>query len=271
MAGIDREALVLVTSRISSPQGGTLALAWQGIEGHIRLNRITDSGTGTVLLKAEHGLIAARGSSQSTFTLWPDTSECYAVTLDIRNCLLESIKRHPAGQTQAPERYVHFGYDNDAALDRVLTSIAEEDGSLEVVRYRSVSKDSAPRVELHTLVPGAGQQCITHRYDWTGELWVEQLRKQQLGTLGNNAMPFVQTHWTLNGGARVIDSIVEEQPGVSRRTTRFTYPATAPAGDYQHVLLSRPINIEVTTEPLTSNIEVTIKPLISDETEEDEQ
>lgn len=271
LAGIDREALVLVTSRISSPQGGTLALAWQGIEGHIRLNRITDSGTGTVLLKAEHGLIAARGSSQSTFTLWPDTSECYAVTLDIRNCLLESIKRHPAGQTQAPERYVHFGYDNDAALDRVLTSIAEEDGSLEVVRYRSVSKDSAPRVELHTLVPGAGQQCITHRYDWTGELWVEQLRKQQLGTLGNNAMPFVQTHWTLNGGARVIDSIVEEQPGVSRRTTRFTYPATAPAGDYQHVLLSRPINIEVTTEPLTSNIEVTIKPLISDETEEDEQ
>ncbi|XAF99899.1 hypothetical protein GKC70_08735 [Pseudomonas sp. REB1044] len=51
----------------------------------------------------------------------------------------------------------------------------------------------------------------------------------------------------------MVDSIIEEQLGVSRRTTRFTYPATAPANSYKHLTLSRPIKIEVTTESLATD------------------
>ncbi|WP_342651093.1 hypothetical protein [Pseudomonas sp. REB1044] len=184
LADIDRESLVLVTSTIRSPHGGELNLAWQGVDGHIRLDSIKDGST--VLLRANHGSIVAQGSSQSTFTVWPDTPEGYEVTLDIRNCLLESIKRHRAGQTQTPERHVRFNYDYDPALDRVLTGIAEEDGSLEVVHYKSKGgwNPVAPRVQMHTLVPGAGQPCIAHYYKWAGEYVVEKSLKQQLGGYG---------------------------------------------------------------------------------------
>ncbi|WP_166883123.1 hypothetical protein [Pantoea sp. Cy-639] len=250
LAEIDRKGLVLVTSSIRSPQGGELKLAWQGIEGHIRLDSITDAST--VLLRANHGSIALQGSSQSTFTVWPDTPEGYEVTLDIRNCLLESIKRHRIGQKKIPERYVRFDYDQDPALDRVLTSIAEEDGSLEVVRYQSRG-ELAPRVVTHTLVPGAEQQCISHHYEWEGKYVIEQLNKRQLVSVGKDAGPFVLTTWTFNDGVRVVDSIMEEQPGSRRRTTRFTYPATASANDYKYLILSRPIRTEVTSESLTSN------------------
>ncbi|WP_248919589.1 hypothetical protein [Pseudomonas entomophila] len=248
LAEIDRTSLVLVTSSIRSAEGGELKLAWQGIEGHIRLDSITDTGSGTVLLRAEHGSIVAQGSSRSTFTVWPDTPECYEVTLDIRNCLLESIRRHRIGQGETPERHVRFGYDDDPELDCVLTSIAEEDGSLEVVRYRLVGPDLAPRVAMHTLVPGAGQPCISHTYTWKGDYLVERLHKRRQGITRED----VVTHWTFNGGVRVVDRIVEEQPGALRRTTRFTYPATAPASDCKHLILSRPIKTEVTTESLAS-------------------
>ncbi|WP_342651095.1 hypothetical protein [Pseudomonas sp. REB1044] len=252
LADIDRESLVLVTSTIRSPHGGELNLAWQGVDGHIRLDSIKDGST--VLLRANHGSIVAQGSSQSTFTVWPDTPEGYEVTLDIRNCLLESIKRHRIGQIQTPERHVRFNYDYDLALDRVLTGIAEEDGSLEVVHYKSkgVRNPVAPRVQMHTLVPGAGQPCIAHYYKWAGEYVVEKSLKQQLGSIGEDTWPFVITTWTFNGGVRVVDSIIEEQPGDSRRITRFTYPATAPANNYKHLILSRPVKIEVTTESLTT-------------------
>lgn len=252
LADIKRESLVLVTTTIRAPQGGELKLAWQGINGHIRLDTIKDAST--VLLRANHGSIVAQGSSQSTFTVWPDTPEGYEVTLDIRNCLLESIKRHRIGQIQTPERHVCFNYDFDPVLDRVLTGIAEEDGSLEVVHYNSPGEsiNVAPRVEMHTLVPGAGQSCIAHYYKWTGEYVIEQLHKRQLGSVEGTTGPFVITIWTFNGGVRVVDSIIEEQPGDSRRTTRFTYPATAPANNYKHLTLSRPVKIEVTTESLTT-------------------
>lgn len=252
LADIDRQSLILVTSSIRSAQGGELKLAWQGIEGHIRLDSIKDGST--VLLRANHGPIEPDGLWQSTFAVWPDTPEGYEVTLDIRNCLLESIKRHPIGQINILERHVRFNYDGDPALDLVLTSIIEEDGSVEAVIYESSKSDSnfAPRVKTHVLVPGSGQDRITHHYLWKGDYAVEQLYKWQRGSRLTDTTPFVLTTWTFNGGVRVVDSIIEEHPGVSRRTTRFTYPAKAKANDYKYLTLSRPIKIEVTTEPLAT-------------------
>ncbi|OCT25690.1 hypothetical protein [Pseudomonas putida] len=252
LADIDRQSLILVTSSIRSAQGGELKLAWQGIKGHIRLDSIKDGST--VLLRANHGPIELVGLSQSTFTVWPDTPEGYEVTLDIRNCLLESIKRHPIGQINILERHVRFNYHDDPALDLVLTSIIEEDGSLEAVVYENSKNDSnfAPRVKTHVLVPGSGQDRITHHYLWKGDYAVEQLDKWQRGSSLTDTTPFVRTTWTFNGGVRVVDSIIEEHPGVSRRTTRFTYPAKAQANDYKYLTLSRPIKIEVTTESLAT-------------------
>nr|WP_314875703.1 hypothetical protein [uncultured Pseudomonas sp.] len=253
LAEIDRKCLVLVTSSIRSAQGGELKLAWQGLGGHIRLDSIKDANT--VLLRAKHDPIVREGVSRSTFTVWPDTPEGYEVTLDIRNCLLESIKRHPIEQELATERHVRFKYAADPVLDLVLTGIEEEDGSLETVHYEYSADGSnlAPRVKTHTSVPGYGHQSIAHHYKWTGEHAVEQLRKRELVSFKKDADPFVLTTWTYNGGVRVIDSIVEEHPGASRRITRFTYPAKAPANDYQYLALSRPIKTEVTTESLATS------------------
>ncbi|MDV9034147.1 hypothetical protein Q7C30_018815 [Pseudomonas sp. RAC1] len=259
LADIERESLVLVTSRILSPQGGELTLAWQGIKGHVRLDSIADAGADTVLLRAKHDSIVAQGSSQSTFTVWPDTAESYDVTLDIQNCLLESITRHRAGQDSTPERYVRFNYELDPVLDQVLTGILEEDGSLETVQYESPSLERAvaPRVEMHTLVPGANQQCIAHRYEWTGEYIIERSRKWRLSRVGKSPCPFIETSWTFNNGVRVVDTIIQYQPDAPLRTTRFTYPDTAASNSYRHLALSRPVKIEVTTEsPVETSIAV---------------
>lgn len=283
LADIERESLVLVTSRILSPQGGELTLAWQGIKGHIRLDSIADAGADTVLLRAKHDSIVAQGSSQSTFTVWPDTAESYDVTLDIQNCLLKSITRHRAGQDSTPERYVRFNYELDPVLDQVLTGILEEDGSLETVQYESSSFERAvaPRVEMHTLVPGANQQCIAHCYEWTGEYIIERSRKwrlsrvgkplypviepssifnigeQRLSTVDKSPCPFIETSWTFNNGVRVVDTIIQYQPDAPLRTTRFTYPDTAASNSYRHLALSRPVKIEVTTEsPVETSIAV---------------
>ena len=250
LADIERNGLVLVTSSIRSPQGAELSLAWEGTNGHIRLLDVTDVTTKTKLLTATHGTPVTQGSWQSTFTVWPGTSESYQVVLDIQNCLLKSLKRHRLDAVDTPERCVRFGYDPDDALDRVLTSIAEEDGSVEVVKYSSVDSNAAPRVQMHTLIPGAGQRCISHSYEWEGAYMVTQVRKRHHDTAVPSAEPFVQTSWTFQNGMRLVDAVVEEQPGVSRRTTRFTYPATAPKGDFKQLLLSRPTKTEVTTEAL---------------------
>jgi RHS repeat-associated protein len=67
---------------------------------------------------------------------------------------------------------VDCDYDDDPTLDRVLCSLRELDGSVEFVKYQAdemqqSERPGLPRVVLHTLVPGAGQenQVATYHYD----------------------------------------------------------------------------------------------------------
>lgn len=246
LSEIDRKALVLVTSTVRSSQGGELSLAWQGINGHIRLLSITDKPTSTLLLQSTHGTPVTQGACHSTFTVWPTTTESYQVTLEIQNCLLTSLRRHTPETGDAPERHVQFGYEADFALDRVLTSITEEDGSTEVVFYRGTGPDSAPRVELHTLIPGTGQPCITHVYDWEGDYRVSQVRRLQHNSLGYFGMPCLQTNWTFRDGVRLVSTVYESSPDTSSSTVRFEYPETVNDSAWKSLALSRPSKIEKT-------------------------
>ncbi|UFH50968.1 hypothetical protein [Pseudomonas sp. KNUC1026] len=127
---MSRKAFILAAKTITSPQGGTLGLKWQGWKGHVRLLSI-HSGE-HCLLRADHEQPVNIGRYSSTFHVWPGTAEAYQVTLSIEDCLLRTLVRKADDKSPAVQQ-VHYGYQTDKALDRVLCSIREEDGSLEVV------------------------------------------------------------------------------------------------------------------------------------------
>ena len=258
-----RKALILVPSSIKSPLGGILTLNWAGKNGHVRLNSIADGKT--TLLSATHEEPVAVGTYSSTFTVWPDSDEAYDVTLAIEDCLLTHLSRK--GKNEAsPVQSVMFGYEGDAVLDRVLCSVAEEDGSLEVVGYvpqwHAWELDDGaiplPRVGRHTLVPGAGQQAISHTWQWFGRL--DQLHKEgdtyaaicMVDNGGSWHGPFTRRSWTLRNGLVVESQVVKEVPEVARETTTMVYPDSisnaVPAVRYR--LATQPVSTTVVTEDL---------------------
>ena len=261
---INRTALILVPSLIISPQGGTLNLAWTGKEGHIQLNTIKDGSV--VLLIATHTAPVARGQYGSTFTVWPGTVEEYSVTLDINDCLLTKLTRK--GKTDAvATQTVVFGYCGEPVLDRVLNSVAEEDGSLEAVSYASTWKTwntanssiiPLSRVARHTLVPGAGQPAISHTWQWHDiNKWIQEngstfSSTQMLDNGDGISGPFTRHTWTLKNGYSVLTETVEEIPAYSRTTTQMEYAdevrGNTPTAQYRWA--TQPVKTTVTTEDL---------------------
>ncbi|WP_175650474.1 hypothetical protein [Pseudomonas sp. Marseille-P9899] len=259
-----RTSLLLVPSAITSPQGKKLDLAWEGKEGHVRLNTIRDLTTD--LLTATHGAPVANGKYASTFTVWPGTEEEYTVTLHITDCLLSKLTRK--GKNDAsPTQTVVFGYCGDPVLDRVLNSVAEEDGSLEVVSYVTAWKTwdphtsvymPLPRVGRHTLVPGAGQPVISHTWQWVDinnplQKEGDSFSSTQTLDLGDGVSgPFTRRTWALKNSHCLETEIVEEVQGVSRTTTRMEYPdevsGTTLAAKYRWA--TQPVKVTVTTEDL---------------------
>lgn len=192
---IKRKAYLLAPSRITSPQGGVLDLKWEGVKGHVRLSEVLDADT--CLLRAKHSGPEISERYTSEFKVWPGTPEAYSVKLTIKDCLLTTLERFAEGQSD-PVQKVTYGYEADKALDRVLTSIEEEDGSLERVSYLAPVNQQPMRLEVldmwdfsdqpakqelstplpkaahHILVPGAGQPTITHAWTWLEpqrEIW----------------------------------------------------------------------------------------------------
>lgn len=258
-----RKALILVPNSITSPQDGTLTLAWEGKSGHVQLLSIHDGSA--KLLSAAHDAPTATGEYSSTFTVWPDTDEAYDVCLLIKDCLLVRLTRQGKNAT-APVQTVVFGYEGEPVLDRVLCSVAEEDGSLEVVSYGPSWRDwdindsliPLSRVLRHTLVPGAGQQSITHTWKWKGAL--KQVLKEgqtfsatsMLDTGTSQRGASTRRTWIVKNGVLVESEVVEEAPGITRKTTTMAYPdaitSTDPAVKYR--LATQPLSTTVTTEDL---------------------
>ncbi|MFO2465134.1 hypothetical protein OOJ96_15080 [Pseudomonas sp. 15FMM2] len=261
---INRKALILVPSIITSPLGGTLTLEWTGKEGHIQLNAIKDGSI--TLLTATHEAPVATGKYESTFRVWPDTGEEYSVKLEIQDCLLTTLTRKGKNDA-APTQTVVFGYCGEPVLDRVLNSVAEEDGSLEVVSYASTWKTwdtesssliPLSRVARHTLVPGAGQPAISHTWQWRG---INNLAQEDGSTFTSTQTldngddlggPFTRRTWTLKNGYPVLTETIEETPAYSRTTTQMEYPDEVQGSSItaQYRWATQPIKTTVTTEGL---------------------
>ncbi|MFP3865537.1 hypothetical protein SHV42_21600 [Pseudomonas capeferrum] len=259
----NRKVYTLVPTSITSPQGGTLTLKWQGKEGHIFLTSIADGKT--TLLKAAHGTPVAKGSYSSTFTVWPETDEAYEVTLTINDCLLTCLTRK-GEDASAPVQTVKFGYEREPVLDRVLCWVAEEDGSIEAVSYApnwknwDLSDAAIPlsRVLRHTLVPGAGQQTISHIWEYEGN--INQMGKPgqtysatcSLETGSAACGPLTRRTWALKNGFLLETQVIQETPGVVRETTTMVYPDSITSTDpnLKFRLATQPVSTTVTTEDL---------------------
>ncbi|MFV3290312.1 hypothetical protein ACNFBR_16375 [Pseudomonas sp. NY11955] len=263
---MSRKAFVLVPNSITSPQGGTLSLAWESLRGHVRLLAIRDGATD--LLTGQHGEPVAVGEYNTTFTVWPGSDEQYRVDLQIKDCLLMRLSRQ-GKDAPAPVQVVKFGYEGEPVLDRVLCFIAEEDGSLEQVNYAPAWKNwdtsntviPLSRVIQHTLVPGAGQQTVSHRWQFEG---LDNLAMQEGDRIVATEMlddgsgltgPFTRRTWTLKNGFSVETEIVEETPGVMRETTTHIYPDSVTSTDdtVRYRLATQPIRTVVTTEDLRTS------------------
>lgn len=265
---MDRKAFILTPSQISAPQGSTLTLSWEGRKGHVHLHSIAEGSI--QLLTAVHEPPTATGTYTSQFTVWPDTDEAYTVSLTIEDCLLIQLKRQGL-RDASPVQSVVFGYEGEAVLDRVLCSVAEDDGSLEYVSYAPMWKDwdvsnsiiPLSRVVRHTLLPGAGQRPITYIWEWDGNTSVLAMKEgdtfsgtRSLETGTHHHGPSTRRTWTLTNGFLVETQTVETTPGLARETTTHTYPeaitSTDPAVIYR--LATQPVSTTVTFEDLRAQV-----------------
>jgi len=178
---------------------------------------------------------------------------------------------------------VVFGYEGEPVLDRVLCSVAEEDGSLEYVSYAPMWKhwDTSTtliplsRVLRHTLLPGAGQQPITHIWEWEGKNSGFGMSEgdsftatRSLETGSRLLGPSTRRTWQLKNGLLVETKVVVTTPGLSRETTEMTYPDAIASTDATVIyrLATQPICTTVTTEDLRSS---TINPAAQGDTTDD--
>lgn len=244
LADIERNALILVPLQLKA-DNRALQLDWQGVKGHVRLNSIKDGVN--VLLEAEHSAEPVlKGSQQSVFTLWPETDERCCITLDIKDCLLRRLTRSSGSQTDKPDQRLYFQYTVSATLDNVLCCIAEDDGSREVVAYDESFYNSAPRVALHTLVPGGQQPNTHHAWAWEGREQITAATRYAHAPVGSDLEQVPSTRWEWShsaDGATQLARLIEKVPGEQQRITRHVYqtdhavpaPLRQPRQTEQHI------------------------------------
>lgn len=226
---INREALLLVTRSITSLQGGLLLFDWQGQKGHVRLKTIKDGET--VLLQAKHDSeLKVKGKNESVFTFWPGTEETFDIQLDIENCLLRTLTRYNGPLASSIDQRLQFGYSPHPSLDQLLTSVAQEDGSLEVVNYNWTDDNAIPRVDRHTVIPNVHQPVITHEWAWEGDGHISAAtcyRRPDAATELTDS-PFTRWEWSINSDhGSQLDRQVEETPYAQRHITQYIYNPTA--------------------------------------------
>ncbi|MGP8279799.1 RHS repeat-associated core domain-containing protein [Pseudomonas vlassakiae] len=168
IAMYERPFVQLLPSRIVSQYGEALDLQWKRQNGQFLLMSIKSGDT--ELFTATYDDPQVKAGSQVKMQLWPGSDEAFSVELKLEQFLLRTLKRV---QGKKVLQQVDCGYDDDPTLDRVLCRLQEQDGSVECVQY--VKKDATlksspalPRVVLHALLPGGGQQNHIHRYTYTG-------------------------------------------------------------------------------------------------------
>jgi len=164
----ERPFVQLLPSRIVSQYGEALDLQWKRQKGQFLLMSISSGET--TLFSAEYVNPELKAGGQVKMQLWPGSPEAFTVELTLQHYLLRTLKRM---QGERIVQQVDCGYDDDPTLDRVLCRLQELDGSVECVQYvkkdaKLKSSPALPRVALHALLPGGGQQNHIDRYTYTG-------------------------------------------------------------------------------------------------------
>ena len=173
----ERPFVQLLPSQIISQYGETLDLVWKRQKGQFLLMSIKSGET--VLFSAEYVKPEDKTGSKVNMQLWPGSTEAFEVELTLQHYMLRTLKRI---QGKTIVQQVDCGYDDDPTLDRVLCRLQELDGSVECVQYvkedaKLNSPHALPRVAVHALLPGGGQQNHISRYTYTGSF---QLTDDQL-------------------------------------------------------------------------------------------
>ncbi|WP_372821077.1 RHS repeat-associated core domain-containing protein [Pseudomonas parafulva] len=168
IAMYERPFVQLLPSRIVSQYGEALDLQWKRQNGQFLLMSIKSGES--ELFSAQYINPEAKTDSQVKMQLWSGSPEAFEIELTLEHYLLRTLKRVQKG---AVLQQVECGYDDDPTLDRVLCRLQEQDGSVECVQYvkqDALLKNSPalPRVALHALLPGAGQQNHIDRYTYIG-------------------------------------------------------------------------------------------------------
>lgn len=168
IALFQRPFVQLLPSRIISQFGEALDLQWKRQNGQFLLMSIK-SGEAE-LFSAQYVDPELKAESRVNMHLWHGTGDAFEVELTLKQYLLSTLKRVQKGIVV---QQVDCGYDDDPTLDRVLCRLQEQDGSLECVQYVKESASlngpyALPRVALHALLPGCGQQNHIDRYSYTG-------------------------------------------------------------------------------------------------------
>ncbi|MGX1021425.1 RHS repeat-associated protein [Pseudomonas sp. Y3 TE3536] len=167
--------VLLVPSSIESPYGEKLTLEWKREKGQFLL--LTVKSGEEALFMAEYETPQGK-AAKVNMQVWPQSnSEKYEVRLELKDYLLRTLKRVvKVKDKDVVLQQVDCDYDDDYTLDRVLCGLRELDGSVECVRYQpwqpkneeqKNGRPGLPRVAIHTLVPGDGQQnqVATYRYE----------------------------------------------------------------------------------------------------------
>ncbi|MEE4883435.1 RHS repeat-associated core domain-containing protein [Pseudomonas alliivorans] len=166
-----RPFVQLVPSRILSNVGGELSLNWNRQLGQFQLTEVRSGSTVLFTAKYSH--------AQVSMEVWPGSSEAFQVTLTLSNYLLCDIRCTQSGHVF---QSVHCGYSVDPTLDRVLTRLEEEDGSVESVVYEaeavkfSNAQPALPHVLRHILLPGRRQENIVTTYRYSESTYVTPMK-----------------------------------------------------------------------------------------------
>ncbi len=209
-----RESRQLLPTTITSMAGGSLQLEWTRRKGQFLLaNVLSNNKTLLAGSYSEPADVDGNKVNKVTFNVWSGTDEAYDVTLHLQNYLLKSIVR--SDQSGGVLQSVRYGYSGDPTLDRVLTSIEESDGSLEVVSYERhtmkfpsgiMNKPPLPRVSRHIVQPGADQASLITFWTYSSNNYLGANSTQAFSRLDDAAVK--------EGAAYVYDSTATETDGI---------------------------------------------------------
>lgn len=231
-----RESRQLLPSTISSATGGSLQLQLEQRKGQFLLKKVSSNGK-ALLVVSYDSFADEEGNrlNEVIFMFWPDSEEIYFVKLSLQNYLLRSIESSD-GAGGVLQR-VSYGYSGDPTLDRILTSIEESDGSLEVASYECAAmkfpagvmdKPPLPRVTRHFVQPGAGQASLITQWSYSSNNY--------LGANSNQSFSRLEDAAVQQGKTYTYDSTATETDGLSITRTwnglhlQVKEQETAPSG-----------------------------------------